>query len=276
MMRKHDRVLSDKQIVLMELVYKYRFSTREYIGNSLGIASGSSLHERLEVMAGHEYLGKRKDIRSQALNKPVVYYVAPKGIKALQALQGHEHISDQAVRLSYQNKNTVRDDFVAHVLNIYGLALRLQRQYAGLKAFTPRDTSRYTYFPDQLPDAFLSLPTDNPKQPHRFFLDVIRDRQSRRVLEHRLQNYVEFFDDGGWDKTGSPLPVILLVSEWGPSERGIQRFVRRILDNLDSELRVYTATANAILVTPAANLEIWTDVQDTDDLVSLIDISVNP
>ncbi len=275
MKHEHDRVLSNKQIELLELIYKYRFATREYIGRSLGIVGGSSLHERLEVLVGHEYLGKRKDIRSLALNKPVAYYVAPKGIRALQSLQGHEHISDQAMRQSYQNKSTVHDDFVAHILNIYELGLCLHEQYPGLKTFMPRETIRYTYFPDQSPDTFLSLPSDDPALPHRFFLDIVRDRQSRRVLEHRLQNYVEFFDDGGWDETGSPLPVILLISEWGPSERGMQRFVRKVLDKLDSELRVYTATANAIRSTND-NLAIWTDIQDTDELVSLTDISVNP
>lgn len=275
MKQEHSRVLSDKQIALLELVYSCRFGTREYIGSSLGISSGSSLHERLEVLVKNEYLGKRKDIRSQALNKPTAYYVAPKGIRALQALPGHEHIGEQAQRLSYQNKSTVRDEFVAHTLNIYELALCLNGQYPGLKAFTPRETARYTYFPDKLPDRFISLPSDDPEQPHRFFFDVVPDRQSRRVLEARLQNYAEFFDDGGWDETGSPLPVLLLVSEWGPSERGIQRFVRKVLDRLDSELRVYTTTANAIRGS-TGNLEVWTDIQDTDELVNLTDISVNP
>lgn len=272
---EHNRALSDKQVQLLELVYICRFGTREYIGSSLGISSGSSLHERLEVLAKNEYLGKRKDIRSQALNKPTVYYVTPKGIRALQALPEHEHIGEQALRLSYQNKSTVRDEFVAHTLNIYSLTLRLHEQYSGLKAFTPRETIRYTYFPEKLPDRFVSLPSDDPEQPHRFFLDVVPDRQSRRVLEARLQNYAEFFDDGGWDETGSPLPVLLLISEWGPSERGIQRFVRKVLDRLDSELRVYTTTANAIQST-ADNLGVWTDIQDADELVSLTDITVNP
>jgi hypothetical protein len=275
MKQEHDRALSDKQVALLELIYKYRFGTREYIGSSLGVSSGSSLHERLEVLASREYLGKRRDIRSQALNKPIAYYVTSQGIRALLALPGHEHIGEQALRLSYQNKSTVRDDFVAHTLNLYELTLCLHRQYPELKSFTSRETIRYTYFPEKLPDRFLSLP-DNFEQPHRFFLDVVRDRQSRRILESRLQKYVEFFDDGSWDETGSPLPVILIISEWQPSERGIQRFVRRVLDKLDSDLRVYTTTADAIRSASADNLAIWTDIQDADDPVSLAAISVTP
>jgi hypothetical protein len=276
MMREYVRVLSDKQVALLELIYKYRFGTREYIGSSLGINSGSSLHERLEVLAGHEHLGKRKDMRSQALNKPIVYYVAPKGIKALQAMPGHEHIGEQAMRLSYQNKSTVHDEFVTHILNLYELTLCLHRQYPGLKTFTPHETIRYSYFPDKLPDRFLSLPSDSPEQPHRFFLDVVRDRQSSRVLESRLENYVEFFDDDGWDETNTPIPVMLLVSDWGPSEHRIQRSTRKLLDRLDSELRVYTTTAGTIRNATASSLAIWTDIQDIDELMSLTDISVTP
>jgi hypothetical protein len=273
-MKQRQRVLSDKQVALLELVFKFRFCTREYIGSSLGISSGSSLHERLELLSAHEYLGKRKDTRSQALNKPVVYYVSPKGIRALQALPGHEHIGERELRLSYQNKATVSDEFVAHTLSLYGLTLCLCKQYPDLKAFTPRETARYAYFPEEPPDRFLSLPNDT-NQPHRYFLDIVRDRQSRRILEHRLQNYIEFFDDGGWEETGSPVPVLLLVSEWGPSERSIQRFVRKLLEKADTELRIYTATTNAVIET-TDNIAIWADVEDMDERVSLTDIPVNP
>jgi hypothetical protein len=274
MKHRHQRALNSKQIELLELIYTCRFGTREYIGNSLGINSGSSLHERLEILVSDGYLGKRKDIRSRALNKPTVYYLAPKGIRVLQALPEHEHIDERAMRLSYQNKSTVRDEFVAHNLNVYELTLRLCKQYSALKAFTPRETARYAYFPDKPPDRFMSLPSDSQEHPHRFFFDLVPDRQSRRILENRLQNYVEFFEDGGWDETQSPLPVLLLVSEWGPSERGIQRFARKVLDKLDSELRIYTTTTN--LIQSADTLAVWTNIQDTDERVNLTGISVNP
>jgi hypothetical protein len=274
-MKQEQRKLSDKQVALLELVLKFRFGTREYIGNSLGISSGSSLHERLELLSTHGYLGKRKDPRSQALNKPVVYYVAPKGIRALQVLPGHQHIGEQELRLSYQNKATVSDGFVAHTLNLFELTLCLSRQYPNLKAFTSRETAHYTYFPEEPPDRFLSLPDDTIGQSHRYFLDIVRDRQSRRILEHRLQSYIEFFDDGDWEETGSPVPVLLLVSEWAPSERSIQRFVRKLLEKADADLRIYTATADAVLGA-TDNLAIWTAVEDTDEHVSLTDIPVNP
>lgn len=275
MKQLRDRALNDKQFELLYLVYKCRFATRDIIGNSLGINTGSSLHERLEVLVTHEYLGKRKDKRSTALNKPTVYYVAPKGIKALRTFPGYEHIGEQALRLSYQNKNTVSDEYVAQVLNICDLTMHLQRQYPGLKAFTPRETIKYTYFPEKLPERFLSLPSDNIEQPHRFFLDIVPDRQSRRVLEGRLLHYSEFFDSGGWDETDSPLPVILIVVEWGPSERSIQRFVRRVIEKADIGLKIYTSTAKAIQST-YDNLAIWNDAQDADDSVSLMDITINP
>jgi hypothetical protein len=274
--KKYERsVLNLGQIAVLELVYKYRFGTRSLIGSSLGLKSGTSLYERLEVLVKNGYVGKRSDIRSKAINKPAAYYVTSKGIKVLQALPGHEHITDQAIRLSYQNKGTVRDEFIAHILNVYELTQTIERQYPTLKVFTERDISRYSYFPERLPEAFLSLPTDDPEAPHRFFFDVVRDRQPRRTLDVRLTNYVEFFDDGGWDDTESELPVILLVCEWAPSERSIQRSTRALLSRLDSTMRVYTTTANAIRNSDES-LAIWTDIQDVDELISLDDISVNP
>lgn len=115
--------LNKGQIEILELLYKYRFGTRKLLGSSLGINSGTSLFERLEVLEKQEYIGKRIDIRSGGLNKPIAYFVAPKGLKALQSLPDHEYIDDRAVRLSYQNKSTLHDGYIAHILNIFTYAL---------------------------------------------------------------------------------------------------------------------------------------------------------
>lgn len=133
----------------------------------------------------------------------------------------------------------------------------------------------YSYFPQKLPGAFLSLPGGDPRQPHRFFLDIARDRLWRNDLVNKLETYTEFFDDGGCDATGSEMRVLLLLGEWRPVEKSIQRFVRGQLSRLDSELRVFTSTCVAVSGNSTGG-EIWTDVHDVDELVSFTDIAVNP
>ena len=269
--QKYERVtLNSGQLAVLELVYKYRFGSRQLLANSLGVKPENGLYEKLEILVRGNYLGKHLEKRLTLQNVPAAYYLTSKGLKALQALPGHEFVGEQALQESYRDKSIVGNRFIAHSLNIYKQTQLLQKQYPGLKVFTGRDMSRYGYFPKRLPDAFLSFAGGNSDQPHRFFFDIARDQQPRSDLINKLATYVEFFDDGGWDETGSEIPVVLLLCEWSPSEKSIQRLVRAQLNKLDSDLRVYTNSIRA------ADKTTWTDVQDTDELVSLDDISVNP
>jgi len=263
--------LNPGQVKILDLVYKYRFVSRQSLAVSLGVKPGNGLYEKLEILVKHEYLGKRMEKRSIIENVPAGYYLTPKALKYLRSLPNHEHIDDQAFQESYRDKSTTGSAFVRHQLNVYREMLALQRQHPALKVFTRRDMRRYSYFPKKLPDAFLSLPSEDPQQPHRFFLDIVRDRQPRSELVNRLKVYTEFFDDGGWDETGSPVPVILLLCEWGPAEKSIQRLARRQLGKLDSDLRVFTTT-----FVHGKDKVAWTSVYDVDEILSLDAITVNP
>jgi hypothetical protein len=267
--------LNSGQVKVLEIVYRYRFVSRQLLGGSLGIKPENGLYEKLEILVGHEYLGKRLEKQLTLQNVPAAYYLTPKGLKYLQGLPEHDYVDDQAAQESYRDKSVTGFPFIRHRLNVYGQTLTLQRQYPDLKVFTQRDMRRYSYFPEKLPDAFLSLPSDDLDQPHRFFFDIVRDRQSRNDLINKLKEYTEFFDDGGWDETESEIPALLLLCEWSPTEKSIQRFIRGQLSRLDSGVRVYTSTFAAVGGN-SANRTIWTDVHDNDELVSLTEISVNP
>lgn len=260
--------VNSSQISLLELVYKYRFVSRSLVAESLGITYGSSLHERLEVLVKHKYLGRRFEKRNRLQGIPAAYYLTPDGLRTLRDVPGHEAITDAVIKGSYNDK-TVGMNFVVDVLNVYKYTNLLKQHYPALKIFTKRDLARYTYFPPQPPDAVLSLPSDDPKQPKRFFFDVIPDRLPRHALDRRIANYCEFFDEGGWDVTGSELPVILLLAESGTTEKRMQRTVRMQLNRSDmEELPVYTSTIKA-LEHMIADATIWTSVEDTDELAAL-------
>jgi len=264
--------ISKSQIKLLELVYKYRFVSRLLVADSLGIKPENGLFRRLEVLVKYEYLGKRFDKRLKLAGVPAAYYLTPKGLRALQAVPGHEYITEAVLKGSYRDKS-VGQDFITHMLGVYEYTNTLKRQYPGLRVFTRREIGQYEYFPSQIPDAVLSIPTDNPKQPKRFFFDLVSDTMPRSALDRRIANYCEFFDEGGWDVTGSPLPIILLLCEWSTAEKRISRNVWAQLSRSDmEELPVYTSTTSA-LDNPAGELIVWTSVEDTDELTDLSSIS---
>lgn len=265
-------VLKPGQLDILELLYKYRFGSRQLLADSLGIKAGSSLHEKLEVLVKHGYVEKRLDKRLKLLGMPAAYYLTPKGIRTLQTLPEHDFITDSKVKASYKDK-TVSQTFITHTLGVYKYTNLLKHRYPGLKVFTRRDMSRYSYFPKQLPDAFLSLPIDNEVSPKRFFLDLIPDTAPHQAVDSRIAQYSKFFEDGGWDVTNSKLPDILFIGEKGSTEKRVRRVVKASIGRSDfDELLVLTSTTGA-LERMDSESRIWTSLEDPDELLELSSLS---
>lgn len=262
-------ILNNNQVALLELLYVYRFGSRQLVADSLGIKAGSSLHERLGVLLKHGYIAKRFEKSLKLQGVPVAYYLTPKGLRALQALPEHDHITDTTIKASYKDK-TVGQAFVMHTMAVYSYTNMLKQHYPQLKVFTQRHMSQYDYFPRQLPDAFLSLPTSDPKAPQRFFFDIITNSMPRPAIDRQIANYCQFFDEGGWDDTGSELPKLLLFCESGITEKRAQRYVRSQLGRADmEELGAFTTTVGALKGMSGENTAIWSAVDEPDELQAL-------
>lgn len=258
------------QIQILELLYKYRFGSRQLLADSLGIKAGSSLHEKLNVLVKHGLIAKRIEKRLKLMGVPIAYYLTPKGLKTLQTLDKHDHITESVIKGSYRDKS-VSQGFVSHTLDVYQYTNALKRQYPSLKIYLRRDMSRYSYFPNNPPDAFISL--KNRDTTSRFFLDVIPDSLPRKALNDRITGYAEFFDEGGWQVTNNAPPSLLFITEKGTTETRTRRTARFALNRaeMDDELEVYTTTFGALTNTDG-NLNVWTGDDDPDELLSLADI----
>lgn len=263
--------LKPAQIDILELLYKYRFGSRQLVADSLGVTS-DSLFRKLEVLVKHGIVGKRLDKKLKLHGVPVAYYLTPKGLRTLAALPDHTYITDTVIKGSYKD-GTVTQSFITQTLRVYAQTNRLKGHCPSLRVFTKRDMSSYSYFPKPLPDAFLSLPTSKDTPPQRFFLDVIPDSLPPKPFFQRITNYAEFFEEDGWETTGSELPILLLVGETGTTERRIQRTARAAIykAEVDEEPTIYTSTFGAI-----ENLEgrgaIWTSLDDPEELLALPDL----
>jgi hypothetical protein len=257
------------QIAILELLYKYRFGSRQLLANSLSINSGSSLYQKLEVLFKHGYIGRYYDTKLRLQGLPIAYYLLPKGVKTLQELPEHGFIASQSTRASYRNP-TVGLDFIKDTLKVYELTQVLQAMHPGLKVFTKADMRRYSYFPEQLPDAFLSLPIAATKQPRRFFFDYVPMRTPNFAVIKRLIGYAEFFEDGGWDEVDGVPPVILLVIEEGKTEKYLQQLITNKFFRLGiADVYIYTSTVKSLSGEQTQDASIWSDVTDPEDLLSL-------
>lgn len=262
--------LKQGQIDILEVLYKYRFGSRQLVADSLGIKAGSSLYEKLNVLIKHGLIAMRQEKRLKLLGVPAAYFLTPKGLRALQALNDHDFITEATIKASYRDK-VLSQTFVSHTLDVYKYTNALKHRYSDLKVYLRRDMSRFSYFPDSPPDAFLSLKLgDTPK---RFFLDIIPDNLPRNILDRRITGYAEFFDEGGWDATNSELPNLLLITEKGTTETRARRATQAAINraDMDDELEAYTTTFAAL-----SNIDkgggVWTSINEPDELASLPDL----
>lgn len=261
--------LSQHQIKLLELVFKYRFVSRNLVAESLSIKPENGLHDRLEVLVKRGSLARRFEKHLKLEGVPAAYYLTPQGLRELQNLPEHEHVTDTLIKACYRDK-TVGMAFVMHTLNVYRYTNILLRSYPNLRIFTARELANFDYFPKPLPDAVLSIASNSVDvEPRRFFLDLVSDSTPRSSLDHRLASYCQFFDEGGWGVVSEDLPILLLLSEWSPAEKRIQRIAKARLSRADmEELEVYTSTTAAI-ESIALQTAIWSSLEDPEELIEL-------
>ncbi|NTU72557.1 hypothetical protein HGB07_00030 [Candidatus Roizmanbacteria bacterium] len=259
--------IKQPQIDTLEVLYKYRFGSRKLIANLLKV-NEKTLYKKLIVLVKHGLIGSKLDNKSKIKGLPVAYYLAPKGLKFLQSLEKHTHITDKIIKSSYRDKSA-SETTIVHSFDVFSQILALIQPYPLLKAYLRRDMSRFSYFPKTLPDAFLSLSDGNTTK--RFFFDYISDSQERKAFFQRVYTYIDFFDQGGWNITNTETPVLLFVAEKASTERRIRRLIKGVISKMDlsEEIAAYTTTKKAIerIDSDAA---IWTSIDEPDELISLV------
>lgn len=272
-----ERELNTGQIKVLELLYKYRFGSVKLLKESMGLKDNSGLYQKLEALVNREYIGKRYDRNFRLDGKPAAYYLLPKGLKKLQALNKDKEMTNfilidyRKIKASYKDR-IASTSFIDNQLKVYSACLDLQRLYPGLSVFTKRELDGFIdHLPSPLPDAFISLKVKEQKKPYRYLLDVIPENLPRFVIDKKIETYCEFFEAGSWDLTNSPAPAIILLAESGSFERKLQRLVSRKLYSLDSDedLRYYTSTISALRNANKNNKNIWSNVEDPEEVLEL-------
>ena len=259
-------VIKQSQIDILTILYKYRFGSRQLIAASLD-RNPDTMYRNLLVLIKHGLINVRLEKSSKLLGIPAAYYLTPKGLRYLQSLSDYSFISEPTIKGSYRDK-TVSEATVLHTFAVFEQILALKQRYPALKAFLRRDMARFTYFPTTSPSAFLSLSGDETTK--RFFFDYIQDTQERKVFYQRVSAYIDFFDKGGWDVTGTDIPTLLFIAEKASTEHRIKRLIKGALSNLDPDvdIQVFTTTKRAIEQIYQQPV-IWTSIENPDELLAL-------
>ena len=265
---KYERSPSASQLHILNIIYTFRFANRTLLSQYLQKPNNSSLYFKLEVLAKHEFLGKRYDKSYRLAGREAEYYVLPKGLRALRD-SAHLGVTNSMVTANYRDK-TASDAFVHEQLLLFAIRNQLVQAHPGLQYFTDRDVQLLDYFPRPLPRGFISLKQQD-EDAKRFFVEYLPARTHTRKIVGRLQQYVKYYESEVWNITNTPSPAILYVCTDTMTERGLQRYIARTANNTEVELNIYTTTEKALLNLQPSHTTIWTGIDNTDDLLALSD-----
>ncbi len=262
---KYRKQLNDGQLEILELLYRFRFGSRELIVESLG-KYGSDMFRRLRVLEEQGFVGKHFASSYRLQGKPAAYYLLPKGGRVLKERQLAE---DKALKLIYKDK-TASEQFIGRSLTLFEMSLQLQACYGETLGYTSKSElapARFDYFPQPLPDAYIGLEEENLQRD--YLLEYFEFARPLVVMVGRVKRLLEYADSNQWEAaTKDELPAILLVCDTPTQQKRLQKRLAGMpaVDRADTP--IYTTTRSAV-ATITDDDRIWQASDEPDDLRSL-------
>jgi hypothetical protein len=221
---------------------------------------GMNVFRRLERLEQQGFIAKRYFDNYRLLHKPVAYLLLPEGIRKLQ--EGKALGLDARFKAIYKDK-TVSEQFIQDCFDLLGIYVSLQSHNTNIKFFTKSDLNRedYEYFPQPLPDAYIKLADGK-----HFFLEVHHDHQPFFVATRDAKRYMDYFENGVWDDTGTDFPTLLFVVDSVSVRWRLHQFISKSIEGIS----IYTALKDDVL---SNNTRIWRDADEPEEICLLEEIN---
>lgn len=231
--KQKDRKLNKGQVAVLELLYRYRFTTSELLAKAENQKYLQVTRSRLLTLEKQGYIGRRYDSSYKLLGKFAAFYLLPKGLQYLKSIG---IAKPQAIKMMY-NDRKASDTFVDFCLAVCRTAQALRSLYGEeAKLFTRIELLDYDYFPQPLPNLYMSI---QRKPVRQYFVDLYDDVTPAFVLVKKIRNYSEHYESGEWESTGSDYPEFIVVCT---SDKAEQQLRRKLFKTISGESTLYTCT----------------------------------
>jgi len=255
--------LSELQIEVLKILYKFRFSNSKLISQYQG-QSIRNINVRLSNLLTQEYIGRNYDSSYRIKHLSATYFLLPKAIKILKA---DPELDPKGLHLLYYNR-TAKQAFINHWLRIFRIYLKLDELYQdNLEFFTSTEIAEQTSLPRPLPDVLLKFSGQYANTPD-YMLELVDSNKSLVRNKQRINRYISHYEQGSWEHINHPR--ILLIFDNIGLERELQRHIARTLNNKAIlDLTFYTTTLKALYSSTKTQDNIYSNVLDPKILTSL-------
>jgi hypothetical protein len=260
-MTKYRRPLNPEQQEILHILYRFRFATTDLIAKYQNRKNGTAVFNRLKVLCDQEYIGRNFENSYRLQGKPASYFLLTKGINVLKADPDY----DKAVLHATHKDKTAKDQFVNHWLTIFRAYKQLTAIYGDpLDTFTKSELTTYKCFPEELPDAYISLKSGYKAKTKHFILLAFEEATPHFVYVKRVKEIIEHSEEPkNWEDAFSKYPTILMICESVKQQRSLQpRIAKAIEDEVIEEPDFYLTNRDAVASMTESDDAIWQLVTD--------------
>lgn len=261
--KQHYR-LTQKQLALLHLIYRFRFVTTELVAQYQGRKSADIVRPRLTALAEMGYIGRKYDSSYKLQGKHAAFYLLPDGMRALrqQPREGYEY--SKVVLHNIHKDRDASDQFIEHNLGVLEAYNRLRSLHGDrLQFFTKSDLAAYDHFPQPLPDAYLRI--EDGAGDKQYFLDIHHEARPFFVSARRIKQYAAYADSQQWELTETELPEILALCDSTTMQLRLQK---KLAKNPHPKLN-FLLTSMQVLLQAGDNARVWQRADEPDEVRSL-------
>lgn len=234
--------VSSSQVVLLLWILKYRFVSSDVLAESLK-KDRSTIYERLSVLVEQGYVVKVYDKTFRLRQRPVIYYLAPAGIRYLKKA-GYDR-----TQLHYKNKNFT-DEQIDEQLLLAKISRAISTPYGTkFKCYTKYQFGADTFYLTPPPYAKLVGKTDSIPD---YFMEYFPERYESWKIRRRVNQHDAFADE--YDYT---YPHLLLIAGNDNTEHRIVRLTANMLPDYE----LFTTTKERLF---SGKKKIWLKPYEVD------------
>lgn len=244
-MKNETKALTKKQREILTLVYRFRFVTAHDVARYVGQEYSQSARKRLGQLVELGYLAKRQNSSYYLLHRSVEYYATAQCIKLFRELI--EDHSNRELNQIYVRPQ-VSDRFVLRSVNQFSLYIKLRKLFGNQLRYTTKpqlNIDTYDYFPQPLPDGFMTIKSSDASIPDQhFFVEYFDEAVSIGIHSRQIRKYIQYEESGDWDATDLPFPTVLIICQTEQLLRFAQKRVRYICETKSSNISFLVMTAD--------------------------------
>lgn len=226
--------LTDKQIEILLLLYKFRFLHTHHFQKLLNHKYANRIQIWLNQLTINKYILKDYDPK-KVIKIPAVYSLTK---NARQLLKTNKECDIQLLNKIYRESER-SETFKNKCLLIADIYLYLKSQLKKTETLyfaTQTNLAKYEYLPDRLIDAYVAI--TKTKDTKRYFIEIIDENLPKPRIRGKIRKYLEFESSGDWEvNTDTPFPSVIFICPNDGIKKWLQREVNKKLEEAQSEIK---------------------------------------